>query len=89
MTHERFNEIMRLFDEHYPYLKTFTCESYIDPDESIINHSVIFHLSWVPDQLTIDLDRMGFGSSAFPEGSATLALWISDMMIHYNSTPKV
>ena len=88
MTNERFNDVVRIINEHYNYLNPFSCESLIDKERTITEYPVILHLAWVPCQLMHDLEEMGFSSTAFPDESFTLALWIGDIMIHYNSTPK-
>lgn len=89
MIQERFNDVLRIIDDYHRYLKPFTCETSLEKETPVYDLPIIFHLVWLPCTLVEHLLENGFSSTAFPEDSGTLGLWVRDLTIHYNSTPKV
>lgn len=86
MTLQRFNDLIRVIDVHYNYLKPFVCETSLEKDRSKEEMPIILHLARVPSSLANDLFKLGFSSTAFPDTFPYVSLWVGDITIHYHST---
>lgn len=89
MTLQRFNDLIRLIDDHYRYLKPFACETSLEDKKPKEELPIILHLAWVPGSLVNELHENGFSTTAFADKFPTLALWVGDITIHYHSTLNV
>lgn len=89
MTLQRFNELIRLIDDYYRYLKPFACETSLEEKKPKEDMPIILHLAWVPGSLVKELFDHGFSTTAFPDKYLTVALWVGDISIHYHSTQNV